>query len=135
MSMLPVLKSFVSADGKTKQKVGVEHDINKLVAKYKRTGSMPSLNYDGSNLSDDGEVIDLTTVGDFQECQNRIAVANEVFDRYPSLHEGWGISVIEANAYKTPSIGFKVPGLSDSIVDGTTGYLCNDEEDMVAKVS
>lgn len=52
----------------------------------------------------------------------------------PSLHEGWGISVIEANAYKTPSIGFKVPGLSDSIVDGTTGYLCNDEEDMVAKI-
>jgi glycosyltransferase involved in cell wall biosynthesis len=52
----------------------------------------------------------------------------------PSLHEGWGISVIEANAYKTPSIGFKVPGLSDSIVDGKTGYLCKDEEDMVNKI-
>lgn len=52
----------------------------------------------------------------------------------PSLHEGWGISVIEANAYKTPAIGFKVPGLSDSIVDGKTGYLCSNEEDMINKI-
>ena len=52
----------------------------------------------------------------------------------PSLHEGWGISVIEANAYRTPAIGFRVPGLSDSIVNNKTGYLCLDEKDMVRKI-
>jgi|WetSurMetagenome_2_1015567.scaffolds.fasta_scaffold00068_4 glycosyltransferase involved in cell wall biosynthesis len=47
----------------------------------------------------------------------------------PSLREGWGITVIEANALGTPAIGYNVPGLRDSIVDGKTGMLvCNFEE-------
>ncbi len=37
--------------------------------------------------------------------------------------EGWGITVIESNAMKTPTIGSNVPGLRDSIRDGETGYL------------
>ena len=37
--------------------------------------------------------------------------------------EGWGITVIEANAVKTPAIGSDVPGLRDSIKNGETGYL------------
>ena len=37
--------------------------------------------------------------------------------------EGWGITVIEANAMKTPAIGSDVPGLRDSIKHGETGYL------------
>lgn len=41
----------------------------------------------------------------------------------PSVREGWGISVIEANAMGTPAIGYSVPGLRDSIVDGRTGVL------------
>ena len=41
----------------------------------------------------------------------------------PSVREGWGVSVIEANAMATPAIGYAVPGLRDSIVDGTTGVL------------
>lgn len=41
----------------------------------------------------------------------------------PSLMEGWGITVIEANAYKTPVIASDTHGLRDSIVDGKTGLL------------
>ena len=37
--------------------------------------------------------------------------------------EGWGITVIEANAVKTPAIGSNVPGLRDSIQNGETGFL------------
>ena len=37
--------------------------------------------------------------------------------------EGWGITVIEANAVGTPAIGSDVPGLRDSIRSGETGYL------------
>ncbi len=37
--------------------------------------------------------------------------------------EGWGITVIEANAVKTPAIGSDVPGLRDSIKNGETGFL------------
>ncbi len=41
----------------------------------------------------------------------------------PSMKEGWGITVIEANACGTPAIGYNVPGLRDSIRDGETGLL------------
>jgi glycosyltransferase involved in cell wall biosynthesis len=43
----------------------------------------------------------------------------------PSVREGWGVSVIEANAMGTPAVGYDVPGLRDSIVDGVTGFLAN----------
>lgn len=48
----------------------------------------------------------------------------------PSIGEGWSIAVIEANYYGTPAVGFNVSGLSESIRDGQTGYLADDEEDM-----
>lgn len=41
----------------------------------------------------------------------------------PSSFEGWGITVIEANASGTPVIGSNVTGLRDSIVHGETGIL------------
>ncbi len=41
----------------------------------------------------------------------------------PSAREGWGISVIEANAMGTPAVGYAVPGLRDSIVHEKTGLL------------
>lgn len=41
----------------------------------------------------------------------------------PSVREGWGVSVIEANAMGTPAVGYDVPGLRDSIIGGVTGFL------------
>lgn len=41
----------------------------------------------------------------------------------PSIREGWGLVVIEAAAMGTPTIGFNVPGLRDSIINGQTGIL------------
>lgn len=40
-----------------------------------------------------------------------------------ALKEGWGITVIEANAAGTPVIGSDVPGLRDSIKNNITGKL------------
>jgi len=40
-----------------------------------------------------------------------------------SLKEGWGLTNIEANACGTPVIAANVPGLKDSVRDGTTGFL------------
>jgi len=41
----------------------------------------------------------------------------------PSQMEGWGITVIEANAAKTPVIASQVNGLQDSVINGLTGIL------------
>ncbi len=41
----------------------------------------------------------------------------------PSMVEGWGITVIEANASGTPVIASDVNGLRDSVIDRQTGVL------------
>jgi glycosyltransferase involved in cell wall biosynthesis len=41
----------------------------------------------------------------------------------PSVREGYGIVIIEANACGTPAIGWAVRGVRDSILDGKTGLL------------
>ena len=41
----------------------------------------------------------------------------------PSPKEGWGLTVIEANACGTPVIAADSPGLRDSVKDGETGLL------------
>jgi glycosyltransferase involved in cell wall biosynthesis len=42
---------------------------------------------------------------------------------HPSVKEGWGLVVIEANTRGTPAVGYRVSGLRDSIQDGKTGLL------------
>lgn len=41
----------------------------------------------------------------------------------PSEKEGWGLTVIEANALGTPVVASDAPGLRDSVRAGETGYL------------
>ena len=42
---------------------------------------------------------------------------------HPSIREGWGLNVIEANMYGTPAVGYNVSGLKDSIKHRQTGLL------------
>ena len=46
---------------------------------------------------------------------------------HPSLREGWGLNVIEANAMGTPAVVYPVAGLVDSTVDRITGLHANRE--------
>ncbi|MEX0602333.1 MAG: glycosyltransferase family 4 protein, partial [Bacteroidota bacterium] len=54
----------------------------------------------------------------------------------PSAKEGWGLTVIEANACGIPVVASDVPGLRDSVVDGITGVLYEyaNIEQMVEKI-
>jgi len=49
-----------------------------------------------------------------------------------SMVEGWGLTVIEANACGTPAVSFNVPGLNESIVNGKTGRLATCDSDFVS---
>jgi glycosyltransferase involved in cell wall biosynthesis len=57
------------------------------------------------------------------ESEKRALLAKSHLLLIPSVREGYGIVVIEANACGTPAVGWKVPGLLDSIIDGKTGVL------------
>jgi glycosyltransferase involved in cell wall biosynthesis len=48
----------------------------------------------------------------------------------PSLAEGWGLTVMEANSLGTPAVAYDVPGLRDSVRDGLTGWLVPPDRDL-----
>lgn len=54
---------------------------------------------------------------------------------FPAVREGFGLVVLEANSCSTPVVGYDVPGLRDSIIDGVNGYLVKDPASMAAKTS
>lgn len=51
---------------------------------------------------------------------------------HPAAVEGWGLVVTEAGARSTPTLGFDVPGLRDSVHDGVTGLLARGESSFAA---
>ena len=46
----------------------------------------------------------------------------------PSVREGFGLNIVEANALGVPSVAYDVPGLRDSVKDGETGFLVRSGE-------
>jgi glycosyltransferase involved in cell wall biosynthesis len=49
---------------------------------------------------------------------------------HPSQLEGWGLVVMEAAMRRTPSLGFNVKGIRDSIVHRQTGLLAETVDDL-----
>ena len=49
---------------------------------------------------------------------------------HPSMLEGWGLVIMEAAAAGTPTLGFDVPGVRDSVVNGVSGVLARSESDL-----
>ena len=48
----------------------------------------------------------------------------------PSLAEGWGLTVLEANTLGTPAMAYDVPGLRDAVRHGRTGWLVSPDCDL-----
>ena len=49
--------------------------------------------------------------------------------------EGWGLSVVEANAAGVPVLAYRRPGLRDSIRDGETGWLIDESQDLSSAIA
>jgi glycosyltransferase involved in cell wall biosynthesis len=56
-----------------------------------------------------------------EELYARMATAHCLL--MPSVREGWGMVIVEANSVGTPAVGYDVSGIRDSIRDGRTGLL------------
>lgn len=53
---------------------------------------------------------------------------------FPSLIEGWGLVALEAAAYGTPTVAFRVHGLADAVGNGRSGFLAESETEFVSAV-
>jgi glycosyltransferase involved in cell wall biosynthesis len=53
----------------------------------------------------------------------------------PSVKEGWGLVVTEAGAHRVPTVGYRsAGGLRESVLDGRTGLLVDDLDEMTEAV-
>ncbi len=77
------------------------------------------------------EKIHHVTFYDFVTEQQKITLLQEAWIFVtPSSLEGWGITVIEANACGLPAVSFNVPGLREAIQHQKTGFVVPDQEAM-----
>jgi glycosyltransferase involved in cell wall biosynthesis len=51
-----------------------------------------------------------------------------------SAGEGWGLSVMEAAAAGVPCLALRAPGVRDSVIEGTTGWLVDDAGELGAEL-
>jgi glycosyltransferase involved in cell wall biosynthesis len=50
---------------------------------------------------------------------------------FPATREGWPLAVLESNAMGTPVVGYDVPGLRDSVLNGETGVLVKENSPAI----
>ena len=77
MSMMKTKQPTEYPDGRTKQSFKDETDVNNIIAKHARMGTLSHLEQFGGQYGDFGDF-------DFQEAQNQIARANSMFEQLPS---------------------------------------------------
>lgn len=65
--------------------------------------------------------------GQVTEAEKREHLRSHDLLLHPSVREGWGLNVLEANAMGTPAVVYPVAGLVDSTVDGETGWVSREE--------
>jgi glycosyltransferase involved in cell wall biosynthesis len=69
-----------------------------------------------------------------EQAKSRLLARATVFVT-PSMHEGWGVSVIEANSHGCPAVAYDVPGLRAAIRHEETGLLAEDDQDFQESVA
>jgi len=77
MSMLGTKQPSEYTDGRTKQSFKDETDVNQIIAKHTRMGTLSHLEQWGGTYGDWSEF-------DFQDAQNQISRANTMFEQLPS---------------------------------------------------
>ena len=77
MSMLGTAQPTEYTDGRTKQSFKDETDVNAIIAKHTRMGTLSHLEQWGGQYGDWSDF-------DFQNAQNQIANANSMFEQLPA---------------------------------------------------
>lgn len=79
------------------------------------------------DLSNAGQCSKIHHIG-YTECPESYLAISDIFC-FPSYREGFGTAVIEAAAMGLPTVGTRINGLVDAIIDGETGILVPARDD------
>ena len=79
------------------------------------------------------ELVNELNIQDYVEFTGRISseelsdiVASSWLNVHTSVTEGWGLSILEASAARTPTVAYDVPGVRDAVEDGLNGIKVKD---------
>ncbi len=115
----------------------VEHALRAIAALRSRVPGLRLLvvgdGWWADRLRDEAERLEITDVVEFtgflSEMDKHRALATSWVLAAPSLKEGWGLCVMEAATHAVPTVAYRnAGGLSESVVDGVTGLLVDDDE-------
>ena len=95
-------------------------------AKLVMVGNGPSLPFLQSLVNEMQLKPFVTFTGRLSERDLAELVSSAWVNVHCSLSEGWSISVMEAAASGVPTVAYRVPGLTESVIDTETGYLVDD---------
>jgi glycosyltransferase involved in cell wall biosynthesis len=88
-------------------------------------------------LTRDLQLVQAVTFRGFVSEEDKLNILQQMwFKVTTSSKEGWGLTVIEANACGTPVLASNVQGLRDAVKDGETGvlYTFGDVDDLSSKI-
>ena len=107
-------------------------DLRKKISGIKLTmiGDGPSKHDLESLCAELGLRDNVSFAGRISDAEVAEIVASSWLNIHSSVTEGWGISIIEAASAGTPTIAFKVPGVSDSVENGYNGITVEDGNRM-----
>lgn len=80
-------------------------------------------------------VQDVTFYGHIKNEQKYELMSKSHLALVPAVREGWGLVVTESNAMGTPAVAYNVHGLRDSVQNGHTGILTENNPEALAKAS
>ncbi|TFV61731.1 UNVERIFIED_ORG: glycosyltransferase family 1 protein [Bacillus sp. AZ43] len=79
------------------------------------------------------DIVDFT--GHVDEQTKHEELARSWVHLCPSVKEGWGLVVTEAGSHRVPTVGYRsAGGLRESVLDGRTGVLVDDLDELTAAV-
>jgi glycosyltransferase involved in cell wall biosynthesis len=79
------------------------------------------------------DLVDFT--GHVDEQTKHEELARALVHLCPSVKEGWGLVVTEAGSHRVPTVGYRsAGGLRESVLDGLTGVLVDDLDEMTEAV-
>jgi glycosyltransferase involved in cell wall biosynthesis len=73
----------------------------------------------------------VTVEGRVSEARKAELLSQAWLFAHTSEREGWGIVLLEAGLFDTPTLAYRVPGVMDAVVDGVTGVLVDDDDEFV----